>query len=218
MDKYIAPSILSADFGYLVDDIKAIENQTKYLHIDIMDGHFVPNLSIGIPVVKSIRKYTDLIFDVHLMIDNPEKFIKPFIDAGSDIITFHIECTDDPDRLISIIRGYGKKAGISIHPDTPIERIFPFLEQDRCDLILVMSVVPGLGGQTYLPSSTDKIREIRRQLDINGSDAILSVDGGINVDTIRLVSDAGATLFVAGSSVFGKENKAKAVEELLLRI
>jgi len=211
-DFEIAPSILSADFGYLMRDIKAVEPEVNYLHIDVMDGHYVDNLSIGVPIVKSIRKYTDLKFDVHLMITNPGKFIKPFADAGADLITFHIECTDDPDSVVKQIRDAGKLAGIAIHPDTPIEKILPYA--DRCDLILVMSVRPGFGGQGYLPESTARIKAVREAIDAKGAKTILSVDGGIKKDTIKEAYDAGARLLVAGSAVFGREDIASAAKEL----
>lgn len=211
-DFEIAPSLLAADFGYLMRDIKSVEGKTGYLHIDIMDGHFVDNLSIGVPVVESIRKYTDMFFDVHLMLTNPEKFVKPFADAGANMITFHIECTQDPDSLIKLIKSYGLKAGISIHPNTPIEAVLPYV--DKVDLILVMTVVPGFGGSNYLDVSDERISAVRKVLDASGSKAFLSVDGGINKKTIKEAYDSGARYFVAGTAVFGNEDPGKAVEEL----
>ena len=211
-DFEIAPSLLAADFGYLMRDIKAVEDKTRYLHLDVMDGHFVDNLSIGVPVVESIRRYTDMFFDVHLMLTNPEKFVKPFADAGADMITFHIECTDNPDALITLIKSKGLKAGISIHPDTPVEKVIPFV--DKVDLILVMTVVPGFGGSTYLEGSGERIAAVRKSLDETGSKAFLSVDGGINKKTIKEAYDSGARYFVAGSAVFGAEDAGRAVEEL----
>ena len=190
-DYELSPSLLSADFGYVMRDVDSITPYCNYLHLDVMDGHYVPNLTIGVPVIKSIRKHSDLIFDTHLMITNPEEFIEPFADAGSDYITFHIECTNEPFKLIEKIRKLGKKAGVAIHPDTPAQALYPFLEKDACDLILVMSVRPGFGGQSYIPESTSRIAEYRRLLDENGSDALLSVDGGINVNTIKEAADAG---------------------------
>lgn len=211
-DFEIAPSLLAADFGYLMRDIKSVEEKTNYLHLDVMDGHFVDNLSIGVPVVESIRKYTDMFFDVHLMLTNPEKFIKPFADAGANMITFHIECTNDPDGLISLIKSYGVKAGISIHPHTPIETVLPYV--DKCDLILVMTVVPGFGGSSYLEGSDERISAVRKAIDAKGADTFLSVDGGINIQTIKEAYDSGARYFVAGSAVFGHEDPGAAVEEL----
>ena len=210
----LSPSLLSADFGYVMRDVESITPYCDFLHLDVMDGHYVPNLTIGVPVIKSIRKHSDLILDTHLMITNPEEFIKPFADAGSDYITFHIECTDKPFELIKQIRELGKKAGVSIHPDTPAERIYPFLDKGAADLILVMSVRPGFGGQSYIPESTARIADYRKRLNESGSEAILSVDGGINAKTIEEASNAGAKLLVAGSAVFGKENPGEACREL----
>ena len=213
-DYELSPSLLSADFGYVMRDVDSITPYCTYLQLDVLDGHYVPNLTIGVPVIKSIRKHSDLIFDTHLMITNPEEFIEPFADAGSDYITFHIECTNEPFKLIEKIRKLGKKAGVAIHPDTPAQALYPFLEKDACDLILVMSVRPGFGGQSYIPESTSRIAEYRRLLDENGSDALLSVDGGINVNTIKEAADAGAKLLVAGSAVFGKDDPALAAKAL----
>ena len=210
----IAPSILAADFGYLMRDIKAVENNAEYLHIDVMDGHYVNNISFGIPVIQSIRKYTDMKFYTHLMITEPEKYIKAFADAGSDNITFHIECTDDADKLISDIKALGCTAGISVHPDTPVEKVFPYI--GKVEIILIMTVYPGFGGQGYLPSSNERIAKLRKAIDDAGADTIISVDGGITKKNIKEVYDAGARLFVAGSSVFNAEDPAKAIEELKL--
>ena len=209
----IAPSILSADFGYLMKDIKDIEPYCRYLHLDVMDGHYVPNFTIGIPVIKTIRKHTDLIFDCHLMITDPDKYIKNFADAGCDYITFHIECSSDPEKLCNDIRALGKKPGIAIHPDTPIETLVPYLK--FVDLILIMSVRPGFGGQKYMEGSTERIAFIRKELDKIGSSAILSVDGGINNSTVKEAYQAGADLLVAGAAVFGKEDQGLAVKELI---
>jgi ribulose-phosphate 3-epimerase len=211
-DIEIAPSILAADFGYLMRDIKAVENNAEYLHIDVMDGHYVNNISFGIPVIQSIRKYTDMKFYTHLMITNPEKYIKAFADAGSDNITFHLECTDDADKLISDIKALGCSAGISIHPDTPVEKVFPYI--GKVDIILIMTVYPGFGGQGYLPSSNERIAKLRKAIDDQGADTIISVDGGITLSNVKEVYDAGARLFVAGSTVFNAEDPAKAIEDL----
>ena len=211
-DIEIAPSILAADFGYLMRDIKAVENNAEYLHIDVMDGHYVNNISFGIPVIQSIRKYTDMKFYTHLMITNPEKYIKAFADAGSDNITFHLECSDDPDKLIEEIRSLGLSAGISIHPDTPVEKVFSYI--GKVDIILIMTVYPGFGGQGYLPSSNERIAKLRKAIDEQGADTIISVDGGITLANVKEVYDAGARLFVAGSTVFNAEDPAKAIEDL----
>ena len=208
----IAPSILAADFGYLMRDIKAIEGNCEYLHIDVMDGHYVNNISFGIPVIESIRKYTDIKFYTHLMITNPEKYIKAFADAGSDNITFHIECAKDPDALIKEIESYGLTAGIAVHPDTPVETVFPYI--GKVAIILIMTVYPGFGGQGYLPASGERIRKLRDAIDAAGADTVISVDGGVAESTIKEIYDAGARLFVAGSSVFHADDPAKAVEDL----
>jgi len=210
----IAPSILSADFGYLMRDIESISSECRYLHLDVMDGHYVPNISIGLPVITSIRKHSDLIFDTHLMMTEPHKYIGDFVKAGSNRITFHVECSDDPHGLIRKIRELGCAAGVAIHPDTPIEKIYPFLEKGACDQILIMSVRPGFGGQSYLEGSTQRIAHVREILEKNGSEAVIAVDGGINVRTIYEAAGAGARLIVAGSTVFKKEDKAQAVREL----
>ena len=208
----IAPSILAADFGYLMRDIKAVENNADYLHIDVMDGHYVNNISFGIPVIESIRKYTDMKFYTHLMITNPEKYIKAFADAGSDNITFHIECTEDPDSLIKEIESYGKTAGIAVHPDTPVEKVFPYI--GKVKIILIMTVYPGFGGQGYLPESGERIKKLKAAIDEAKADTIISVDGGVAESTIKEIYDAGARLFVAGSAVFRADDPAKAIEDL----
>ena len=207
----IAPSILAADFGYLMRDIKAVEN-ADYLHIDVMDGHFVNNISFGIPVIQSIRKYTDMKFFTHLMITNPEHYVKAFADAGSDNITFHVECSEDPDALIDQIKALGKSAGISVHPDTPIEKVFPYI--GKVDIILVMTVYPGFGGQGYLDSSDERISALRKAIDGKNADTVIAVDGGVTEENIKHIYDMGARLFVAGSSVFHANDPAGAVEEL----
>ena len=211
-DIEIAPSILAADFGYLMRDIQKVENNAEYLHIDVMDGHYVNNISFGIPVIQSIRKYTNMKFYTHLMITNPEKYIKAFADAGSDNITFHVECAKDPDKLIDEIKALGLSAGISIHPDTPIEKVFPYI--GKVDIILIMTVYPGFGGQGYLPSSNERIAKLRKAIDEQGADTVISVDGGITLANVKEVYDAGARLFVAGSTVFNAEDPAKAIEDL----
>ena len=207
----IAPSILAADFGYLMRDIKAVEN-ADYLHIDVMDGHYVNNISFGIPVIQSIRKYTDMKFFTHLMITEPEKYVKAFADAGSDNITFHVECSDDPDSLIEQIKGLGKSAGISVHPDTPVEKVFPFI--GKVDIILIMTVYPGFGGQGYLDFSDERISALRKAIDDQNADTVIAVDGGVTEENIKHIYDMGARLFVAGSSVFHASDPAGAVEDL----
>jgi len=208
----IAPSILAADFGYLMRDIKAIEKNADCLHIDVMDGHYVNNISFGIPVIQSIRKYTDMKFFTHLMITNPGQYIKVFAESGSDNITFHVECSEDPDALIEEIKSMGKSAGIAVHPDTPIEDVFPFI--GKVDIILVMTVYPGFGGQGYLDISDERLRKLRKAIDDQNADTVIAVDGGVTEDNIKHIYDAGARLFVAGSSVFHADDPEKAIDEL----
>lgn len=197
----LSPSILAADFGMLADQIKRAENAgAKWLHIDVMDGHFVPNISFAMPVIKSIRKYTDMFFDVHLMITPPEKYIDDFINAGADGVTFHIEATENPDKCIELIRNRGKRVGISINPNTPVSAIEKYL--DKVDMVLVMSVEPGYGGQKYIESVNEKISYIREKM---GSDFDIEVDGGINADNIDMVLQAGANIIVAGTAVFNDD-------------
>lgn len=208
----VAPSILSADFGHLMDDINKVESEADFLHIDVMDGHYVPNISFGIPIIRSIRPNTDLVFDVHLMITNPLDFLEAFAAAGSDIITFHVETVDDPADVIRRIHALGKKAGISVHPDTDIHAVFPFLSD--LDLVLIMSVYPGFGGQSFLPDALGRIRAVREALDAIGSNALLSVDGGIADRTAPSVREAGATLLVTGNAVFGDKDPAEAIRRI----
>lgn len=211
-DIQVAPSILAADFGNLLADIRKIENDTDILHIDVMDGHYVPNISFGVPIIKSIRSRTDLQFDVHLMITNPEEYIRIFSEAGADIVTFHIETVEDPASIIRMIHSLGKKAGISVHPDTPVERLFPFLPD--LELVLIMSVYPGFGGQSFMEEAPARIRAVRNELDRIGSNAWLSVDGGVSEKTAPVILSSGATLLVAGSAVFGDPNPEDAIKRL----
>lgn len=206
----LSPSILAADFGMLADQIKRAEKAgAKWLHIDVMDGHFVPNISFAMPVIKSIRKYTDMFFDVHLMITPPEKYIDDFINAGADGVTFHIEATENPDKCIELIRNRGKKVGISINPNTPVSAIEKYL--DKVDMVLVMSVEPGYGGQKYIESVNEKISYVREKM---GADFDIEVDGGINADNIDMVLNAGANIIVAGTAVFNDDIEGS-VKELL---
>lgn len=211
---FLSPSLLSCDFGSVSKQLEILENAgVKHLHLDVMDGIFVPNISFGIPVIKSIRKSTNMIFDTHLMIDRPERYIDAFIKAGSDYVTIHAEATEYPARVLKDIRAKGAKAGISLKPKTKAGDIFELLP--LCDIILVMTVEPGFGGQTFMADMLPKIKEIRHELDRISSPAILSVDGGIDKDTAPLVVEAGANMLVAGSAVFGKEDIAKAAMDIL---
>ena len=201
----ISPSILSADFTRLADQIREAEEAgVDYIHVDVMDGHFVPNITIGPLVVKALRPITKLPLDVHLMIENPEFYIEDFSKAGADIITVHQEATPHLHRTIQQIHDLGIKAGVSINPSTSVRT----LDEIICDvdLILVMSVNPGFGGQSYIHSCTNKIRKVREMLDDRGVSADLEVDGGVNVDTVNEVISAGANAFVAGSAIFNDKN------------
>ncbi len=211
MSIIVSPSILSADFANLERDINLVKDAgAKWLHIDVMDGHFVPNITIGVPVVKSLRKVTDLFLDVHLMIENPEKFIKPFADAGSDLITFHYEAAKKPAEVISMIQDFGIKAGISIKPNTQPEEIFPYLS--NVDLVLVMTVEPGFGGQSFIHECASKIPVIKENAP---ESLIIQVDGGINNVTSKICTSLGANSLVAGSYIFNSDNINKAVQSLL---
>ena len=209
----IAPSILSADFSNLRKGISAVEGAgASWLHIDIMDGHFVPNITIGPVVVKDLRKNSKLFFDVHLMIANPEKYWGEFAKAGADLITFHAESSGDKLKLIKSIKKTGVKAGISIKPKTPVSKIkklLPYL-----DLVLVMTVEPGFAGQAFMQDMMKKVKELRALIDKNGYDCFLEVDGGINKETAKTAARAGADAMVAGNSIFGTSDPAKAYKEL----
>ncbi|MCD6236863.1 MAG: ribulose-phosphate 3-epimerase [Thermoplasmata archaeon] len=210
----VSPSILSADFSRLEEEIKAVEKAgAEWLHIDVMDGHFVPNITIGPPVVKSIRKVTDMFFDVHLMIENPDKYVKPFADAGADGITFHIESNADPMRTIEMIKNAGCKAGISLNPPTPIDRIRDLISY--VDLVLVMSVNPGFSGQKFIPDVVQKIEWLRKQIDKNNYKILIEVDGGVNKETGEIAKKAGADVLVAGNFVFKNESYEQAIKDLI---
>ena len=208
----ISPSILSCDFANMKEDIKTISDKVEYLHIDVMDGVFVNNISIGIPVVKALRPHFDIVFDTHLMIVNPEKYIKQFALAGSDIITFHLEATDDVDNVIDLIHSYNVKAGVSIKPKTNVETLVPYL--DKLELILVMSVEPGFGGQKFDPSSLEKIAWLKKQKELHGYKYEIEVDGGINGETGKLCKESGVDVLVSGSYIFNAKDREEAINSL----
>ncbi len=209
----IAPSILAADFSALGDAVRAVERAgVKLLHVDVMDGHFVPNISIGVPVVASLRKATQLILDVHLMIENPEQYIGAFAEAGANWITVHQEATSHLNRVVHQIREQGCRAGVALNPGTPVGTLTEILAD--VDVVLVMSVNPGFGGQHYLPGSGRKIAEIRELRSRYTLDFRIEVDGGIAADTVPQAVRAGAEILVAGTSVFHTQDPAAAVQEL----
>lgn len=209
----ISPSVLACDLSKLLDEVKSIQEAgADMVHLDVMDGSFVTNISFGLPVISSLRKNTDMFFDVHLMIDRPERYIPRFIDAGADLVTFHYEACEDPRTALETIRNLGKKAGISIKPATPVEEIYPLL--DSCDLVLIMTVEPGYGGQAFMPEMLVKIERLRAEIVKRGLDIDIQVDGGINEETAVMVKRAGANNLVAGSYVFKADNKKQAINSL----
>ena len=205
----LSPSLLAADFTKLESEIKKIADAgADMLHLDVMDGHLVPNISFGIPVIKSLRKVSDIIFDTHLMISEPHKYVKAFADAGADIITIHIECDSDIEATLKEIRSLGKKAGIALNPDAELSRILPY--KDLIDMVLIMSVYAGFGGQSYINDVNSKIKEAR---EIFGPDFDIEVDGGVYLENLNVPVEAGANVIVAGTAVFGSENPAEAVKK-----
>ena len=213
MNIKIAPSILSADFANLERDIRKIDT-ADYVHVDIMDGEFVPNISIGIPVVKAIRPVSGLPLDVHLMITKPVRYVEQFCDAGADLVTVHVE-SDFPENIhaaLEKIHAKGKRAGIVLKPNTRAEAALPYLKE--CDIVLVMTVEPGFGGQSFMPDQLPKIKELRHEIERRGLDCELEVDGGVDPVTAKLVKDAGATVLVAGSAVFGKPDRKAQIDAI----
>lgn len=213
MNTYISASILGADLLNLADECDRLKaNGVDWLHFDVMDGQFVDNISFGLPVLEKLSKYTDIFKDVHLMISNPLKYIDAFVRAGSDMITFHYESDSDPDMTIDAIKKAGVKCGISVKPGTPVEEIYRYL--DRTDMVLIMTVEPGFGGQGFIPETADKIRTLRKYMNDNGLDIDIQVDGGINDKTVSIVKDAGANVLVSGSYLFNAASMSDAVKSL----
>ncbi len=213
MERIISPSMLSADFGNLDRDTRMIDRSAaQWIHIDVIDGVFVPNISFGFPVMKPIRKASDKVLDVHLMIVDPEKYVARFVEAGADIVTFHYEATQTPREAIRLIRESGAKVGISIKPKTPVEVLRELLPE--VDLVLVMSVEPGFGGQSFIEGSTDKVRELRKMIDEAGLNVTIEIDGGVSAANARELYEAGCDALVAGSAVF----KAADPEAEILKI
>ena len=207
----LAPSMLSADFKELGKEIKTIEeNGAKYLHFDVMDGIFVPSISFGMPVLKSIRPGTNLVCDVHLMITEPIRYVEEFAKAGADLITIHLEACEDVDATIAKIKACGCKVGVSIKPNTPVSALQPYLE--KVDMILIMSVEPGFGGQKFIPSSLEKIAETKAVIDASGLNIDIQVDGGIYTHNVEEVLKAGANIIVAGSAVFNGDTKQNTID------
>ncbi|MBW1614225.1 MAG: ribulose-phosphate 3-epimerase [Deltaproteobacteria bacterium] len=206
----IAPSILSADFTKLGEEIKAIEKAgADYIHIDVMDGHFVPNITVGPMIVKAARKVTNLPLDVHLMIVNPERYIDDFVRAGSDLITVHVETVTHLHRLLGVIRDTGIKAGAALNPATPLSSIEHVL--NNLDMVVLMTVNPGFGGQSFISEVLPKIEELKKMIDQKGMEVNIEVDGGINIENIAQVARAGANVFVAGNAIFGSQDYAETI-------
>lgn len=209
----ISPSVLACDLSKLAEGVVEIEKAgADMAHLDVMDGKFVTNISFGMPVIECLRKHSNIVFDVHLMIDKPENYVERFIEAGADIVTFHIEATDKPDEIIETIKKAGKKAAISVKPKTPVESIYKFL--DRLDMVLIMTVEPGYGGQALIPETLDKVRTLRDEIDARGLSVDIQVDGGINEKNAKDAAAAGATVLVAGSAVYRGADRKAAIDAL----
>ena len=212
--KSLSPSLLSADFSKLADELCSVENGgAKYIHLDIMDGHFVPNITFGAPILRSIRPITDMVFDVHLMIENPEKYLSDFANAGADILNVHVEACTDLGKIVDTIHSLGCKAGVTVKPDTPIEAVASVL--DKVEMVLVMTVEPGFGGQKFMADMMPKVKTVRDMCNACGrEDMLIQVDGGIDNSTAPVVAENGANVLVAGSALFSKNDYKEAVAQL----